>query len=215
MASRWRPAFTQRVSRYSVYIRIAIHLAALLPLMWLYIAAFTGRLGADPVAEVIHFAGKGTLNLLLITLLFTPVSLLLKLPILISFRRLVGLYAFAYACAHLFSYIAFDLQFAWANVLHEIVERPYLTLGAAGFLLLLVLAVTSNQWSMRSLGARWKSLHKAIYPAVVVGWVHFFWSVKSVQLEPLIYALMVVGLLALRLPIVSGYLRSLHRSRRH
>ncbi len=189
------------ISRHIVVLKIIVHVLALLPVAWLYWQAVVGGLGADPVAKIIHFTGKGVLNLLLLTLLVSPLVKLAKLSILMRFRRLLGLYAFFYACLHLLSFAVFDLQLQWEEVLTEIVKRPYLTLGAFAFVCLLALAITSTQSMMRRLGRNWKRLHQLVYVAIVVGWIHFFWSVKSVQLEPLIYALLIIGVLSFRFPM--------------
>jgi len=107
--------------------------------------------------------------------------------------------AFVYICVHLLVWIVFDLQFRWAEIGADIIKRPYITVGMLGFLLLVPLAVTSNNWSVRRLGAaRWQWIHKLTYPAALAGAVHYLWLVKSWPPEPILYFLAVVGLLLLR-----------------
>lgn len=191
-------AFSILVSRHVVAIKFLIHLCALLPLVWLFWRAIGGALGADPVAAIIHFTGKGVINLLLLTLMVSPLARWFSLSGLVRFRRLLGLYAFFYGCSHLLSYVVFDLQLQWHLVVSEIVERPYLTFGAFAFLVLLVLALTSPNFMLRRLGRNWKRLHRLVYLALLVGWIHFFWSVKSVQVEPLVYGVLVFTVLSFR-----------------
>ena len=120
---------------------------------------------------------------------------------LIKFRRPLGLLTFFYVVLHLGIWIGLDLQFRWAEAWADILKRPYITIGMVGFALLIPLAVTSNGASVRKMGAAaWRKLHKLTYLAVILGGVHYIWLVKGIQLEPLIYMAIILGLLALRLP---------------
>ncbi len=182
----------------SFLLKFAIHLAALLPIINLYINAFTDRLGADPVKAVIHFTGIGALNLLLLTLLVAPLAKMLKLGFLMNTRRLLGLYAFTYALLHLINFIVFDLQLDFNLLFSEIIKRPYITIGMLAFLLLTLLAVTSLPSLKRRLGSSWQKLHNFIYLILILVVVHFYWSVKSDVTEPMIYFIISFLLLSFR-----------------
>jgi methionine sulfoxide reductase heme-binding subunit len=131
--------------------------------------------------------------------------------VLARFRRLLGLYAFFYACLHLSTYVVLDLGGYWAQVLEDVVERPYITVGFLAWLGLLALALTSTQGMMRRLGRRWTQLHRAVYAVGVLGVLHYLWLVKADLREPLIYAAIVALLLLLRIPAVA---RRIDRRRR-
>lgn len=179
-------------------LKVVIHLGALFPLVWLYYQAFHDGLGADPVKAVIHFSGKGALNILLLTLCISPVAKIFRQGYLINVRRLVGLYAFFYACVHLANFILFDLQNDFSLLLSEIIKRPYITVGMLALILLLALAVTSPMNVRRKMGRNWQRLHNSIYLIVLLVCTHYIWSVKSDIIEPLIYFAISFVLLWLR-----------------
>ena len=145
-----------------------------------------------------HYTGKAALNTLLLTLCISPLAKLLKAGMLVRVRRLVGLYCFFWALLHLAGYIALDLNFNWSLVLDEIVSRPYLSVGAFSWLILLALAVTSTQGIQRRMGKHWQKLHNWVYLATLLAPIHYIWSVKSGLIEPIIYILVALGLLAFR-----------------
>lgn len=179
-------------------LKIVIHLGALLPLLNLYYLAFTDELGADPVERVIHFTGIGAFNLLLLTLLVSPVAQQFRQGYLMRVRRLLGLYAYCYAFFHVANFFAFDLQFAWRLFLSEIIERPYITIGMLAFVLLSILAITSLQKVKVNMGKNWQKLHNVSYLIILLVAVHFYWSVKSGLLAPLFYFLLTLLLLLFR-----------------
>lgn len=179
-------------------LKLIIHLVALLPLLTIYYLAFTDKLGADPVQEIIHFTGIGAFNLLLLSLLINPVAKYFKQSFFLKARRLVGLYAFTYALSHIFNFLAFDLQFAWSLFLNELVERPYIFIGMLAFVILFALAMTSLNTLRRKMGKSWQKLHNFTYIAAILVAVHFYWSVKSELSSPILYCLAVFILLALR-----------------
>jgi len=152
-------------------------------------------LGADPVAEVEHRLGLWALRMLLIALAITPLRQLSGQAVLVRFRRMLGLYAFAYATLHFAAYLALDLRGYWLQIFEEIAKRPYITIGFAAWLLLVPLAITSTQGWIRRLGRRWGQLHKLVYAIAVFAVLHFWWLVKSDIREPALYA----GILALLL----------------
>src|SRR5690606_19972535 len=155
-------------------------------------------LGADPVAAIEHELGLWALRLLLLTLAVTPLRQLSGQIVLMRFRRMLGLYAFAYASLHLSAYLALDLRGWWALVFEEIVKRPYITVGFAAWLLLVPLAVTSTRGWMRRLGRNWGRLHRVVYAVAALAVLHFWWIVKSDYREPLLYAAILAVLLGWR-----------------
>ncbi|MFC6636482.1 protein-methionine-sulfoxide reductase heme-binding subunit MsrQ [Sulfitobacter sediminilitoris] len=154
-------------------------------------------LGPDPVKPLEHEYGEIALQLLIIGLCVTPLRRFFGIN-LVKFRRTFGMLAFTYVTLHLLVWAFLDVQ-TLDRVIADIIKRPYITIGMAGFLLLLPLAITSNNWSVRKLGPKWRQLHKLTYAAVILGGVHYIWLVKGIQLEPLIYMAVILGLLALRL----------------
>ena len=181
---------------------------ALLPLFNLYFLAFTDELGADPVEVVIHFTGIGAFNLLLISLTVSPLAKIAKQGYLLQTRRLLGLYTFAYAVCHLLNFLAFEVQFSGVLFLNEVIERPYITIGMIGFLLLTALAVTSLNKLKRKMGKAWQKLHNLSYFVAILVAVHFYWSVKSELTSPVFYAVLTFILLLFRYKKLKGLILS-------
>ncbi len=171
----------------------------LLPFASLTFGIIQNDLGPNPVEAALHATGEWSLRLLLITLTMTPLRRMLGQPWPIQLRRMLGLFTFFYASLHFTIWLWVDQAFSWANIINDITERPYITVGFMAWLLLLVLAGTSNHYSIKRLGKSWKSLHRAVYVAAIFGVLHFIWLVKADWLEPLIYALILTILLAVRL----------------
>ncbi|WP_409422977.1 protein-methionine-sulfoxide reductase heme-binding subunit MsrQ [Pseudaeromonas sp. ZJS20] len=180
-------------------LKAALHLLCLAPLGWGWLHLLQGGFGADPVKEIIHFAGRTTLQLLILTLLISPLARWLHKPELIRVRRLLGLWCFAWACGHATSFLVLELAGDGWLLLSEIVRRFNLSLGALAWLILLALALTSNRWSQRQLGRRWQRLHWGVYAVAILGPWHYLLSVKSLSPEPWIYAGLLAGLLVWRL----------------
>jgi sulfoxide reductase heme-binding subunit YedZ len=181
-----------------IVLKLLIHLVGLLPLLTIYYLAFVDRLSADPVQEIIHFTGIGAFNLLLTSLIISPVARHFKQGYLLKTRRLIGLYAFTYAICHVFNFLAFDLQFAWSLFFNELVKRPYIFIGVLALIILVALALTSFNKLRRKMGKSWQTLHNFSYLAAILIAVHFYWSVKSELSSPLLYSFAVFILLALR-----------------
>lgn len=158
----------------------------------------SGGLGADPVAEIEHRLGLWALRLLLVTLAITPLRQVTGWSGALRFRRMLGLYAFAYATLHLSAYLVLDLRGYWTQIFEEIAKRPYITVGFLAWLLLVPLAVTSTQAAMRRLGRNWGKLHRLVYPIAVLAVLHFWWLVKSDIREPALYAGILAALLGWR-----------------
>lgn len=159
---------------------------------------FTENLGANPVEAITHTTGDWTLRFLLITLAITPFRKLFGLNKLILYRRMLGLYAFFYACLHFLTYFVLDLSFIFEDVVDDVLERPYITIGFTAFLMLIPLAATSTNAMMRKLGKNWVKLHKMVYIIATLGVIHYLWLVKADLLEPGIYAAVLFVLLGVR-----------------
>ncbi|HEI8867146.1 TPA: protein-methionine-sulfoxide reductase heme-binding subunit MsrQ [Serratia odorifera] len=180
-------------------LKVLIHLAALLPLLWLILAVNQGWLSADPAKDIQHFTGRMTFKLLLATLLIAPLARYSHQALLMRCRRLVGLWCFTWGSLHLISYSTLELGLSNLGLLgSELLSRPYLTLGIISWLVLLALAATSTQWAMRKLGSKWQKLHNFVYLAAILAPIHYLWSVKTLSPQPVIYALLAAVLLALR-----------------
>lgn len=188
-------------SRTLTVVKTLVHALALTPaaiLAWQIREEFLtggGGLGADPVAEIEHRLGLWALRFLMLTLAITPLRQLTGQPVLLRFRRMLGLYAFAYATLHFSAYLVLDLRGYWTQIFEEIVKRPYITVGFAAWLMLTPLALTSTQAAIRRLGRNWARLHRLVYVIAVLAVLHFWWLVKSDIREPALYA----GILALLL----------------
>lgn len=181
-------------------LKPAVFLACLLPLLLLFMALQADDLGPNPVETVLHTSGDWVLRFLLITLAMTPLRRLTGSSLWLRFRRIFGLYAFFYASLHFLTWLGLDRQFDWAGLLEDVVKRPYITVGFVAFLLLMPLALTSTRGMMRRLGRRWQKLHRLVYLIGVLGVLHYLWLVKADYLEPGIYGVLLIGLLAARLP---------------
>lgn len=186
--------------RWAIALRLLVHLGALIPLAVIVVYALTGRLTANPIQDITFRTGKTALILLLLSLLCTPLNTLFGLKQVIPLRRPLGLYAFFYACLHLFIFAVLDYGLDWGLIQQTIAEKRYVLVGFSAFLLLLPLALTSTKASMRRLGKRWKPLHKLVYVAAVLVIIHFVWLVKADIREPLMYGAILGALLLLRLP---------------
>ena len=182
------------------WTKVPVFLLCLVPLGILVWRALTANLGANPVEFIQHATGDWTLRFLVLTLCITPFRKLLKLPDLIRFRRMLGLFAFFYACLHFLTYLGPDQSFDVAAMWKDVAKRPFITVGFAAFVLLIPLALTSTAgWIRRLGGHRWQTLHRAIYISAICGVIHYYWLVKSAVLRPLIYGAIVAVLLLWRL----------------
>jgi sulfoxide reductase heme-binding subunit YedZ len=165
-----------------------VFIAALVPLALLVIGAFQGTLGANPIERITHRTGLWTLILLLTTLAITPLRRITGVQWFIQYRRMIGLFAFFYGVLHLMTYVWLDQFFDFHSMMKDIYKRPFITAGFTGFALMVPLALTSTQWSIRRLGKKWQTLHRLVYISALAGVVHFLWLVKKDIREPMIYA---------------------------
>lgn len=155
-------------------------------------------LAVNPVEFITHSTGTWTLSLLLITLAVTPLRRLSGWNPLIRLRRMLGLFAFFYACLHFLTYLWLDQFFDWRHIAHDIGKRPFVTVGFAAFVLLFPLALTSTDRMLKRLKKNWGRLHRLVYPIAVLGVVHYWWLVKKDVTQPLLYAAALTLLLGLR-----------------
>jgi len=184
----------------SRWTKVLVFLACLTPFVYLGLRAYHGELTANPVEFVQHFTGDWTLRFLLITLSVTPLRKLLKIPDLIRFRRMLGLFAFFYVCLHFLTYLWPDQNFNLAGMWKDVAKRPFITAGFLGFVLMIPLALTSTKgWIRRLGGKRWQALHRLVYISALCGVIHYYWLVKSDHRLPLFYGAILAVLLVYRL----------------
>ena len=204
-AARVRTATEQR---YRLLYKPLAFLACVVPFLGcvggiLAISGLAGvpgfNLGVDPVRFVLDTLGKTAINLLLITLLVSPLRQLTGNANLIRLRRMLGLFAFFYALMHFIVYIGPFQSFSWPAIVKDIAKRPFITFGFASLLMLTPLAITSTNKMMRRLGRRWQMLHRLTYPIAILTLLHFWKMLKSDYREPLIYACILTLLLGWRL----------------
>jgi sulfoxide reductase heme-binding subunit YedZ len=186
----------------SRWVKIPVFALCLVPALLLGWRALNGDLGANPIEFVTHCTGDWTIRFLCITLSITPLRKLLRLPELIRFRRMMGLFDFFYASLHFLTWFMLDKFFDWNEILKDVVKRPFITAGFTAFLLLIPLAVTSTKgWIRRLGGKQWQMLHRLIYVSACAGVVHYYWLVKSDIRLPIFYGAIVAVLLVYRLVV--------------
>ena len=181
-------------------LKVGVFAAGLVPLALLAWNAVTSNLGANPIAEITAQTGIWTLRFLLLTLAITPARRLTGWNRLIQWRRMLGLFVFFYGGLHFVTYIWLDQFFLLPDILADVMERPFITVGFASFVLLIPLAVTSTTKMIRRLGGKWwQRLHRLIYVIAVGGVIHYLWLVKADIRQPLIYGSLLGVLLTYRL----------------
>jgi sulfoxide reductase heme-binding subunit YedZ len=186
--------------RQVAVVKAALFAACLVPVVRLGWLAWRGGLGANPIEFITRSTGWWTLALLAVTLCVTPLRRLLGQPWLLRLRRMLGLFAFFYAALHFTTYVWLDQFFDVAEIVRDVIKRPFITVGFTAFVLLLPLAATSTNAMVRRLGARrWQRLHRAVYGIAALGVLHFCWLVKKDVTEPLLFGLAIGALLGLRL----------------
>ncbi|NSX53508.1 protein-methionine-sulfoxide reductase heme-binding subunit MsrQ [Parasulfitobacter algicola] len=174
-----------------------LYIVGVIPAVWLIYSGATGGLGAEPIKALEHRLGLIGLQLLIAGLAITPLRKWAGLN-LIKFRRAIGLLTFFYILLHLLVWLVLDVQIL-SQIWADIIKRPYITIGMIGFILMIPLAVTSNNYSIRKLGAKWRRLHQLTYVAAVLGAIHFVMLSKGFQLEPFAYLIAILTLLATRI----------------
>jgi sulfoxide reductase heme-binding subunit YedZ len=183
------------------YLKPIVFLACLVPVGRLAWKAYNSALGANPIQVITWSTGTWTLAFLLITLSVTPLRKLTRQYWLIQYRRMLGLFAFFYGSLHFLTYIWLDQFFDWHSVTKDVVKRPFITVGFTAFVLMIPLALTSTQWSIRQLGKKWQALHRLIYLTAILGVIHYIWLVKKDIRKPVIYACVLGALLSYRVVV--------------
>ena len=184
----------------SKYAKALVFLLGLVPLAAIVWPFWRGYIIPNPLEFIQHATGDWTLRFLLITLTISPLRKLIRLPELIRFRRMLGLFAFFYACLHFTTYLWFDKVFDVHEIWKDVYKRPFITVGFTAFVLLIPLALTSTAgWIRRLGGRRWRMLHRAIYISAICGVIHYYWLVKAAVIRPLTYAALLAVLLGWRI----------------
>ncbi len=181
------------------FLKSIVFLLALLPLLLLIRGFFTNDLTANPVEYLLRQTGYWGLVLLLLALAVTPARRLFRWKKIVSLRRMLGLFSFAYIGLHFLIYLFLDRELYWDEIIPDIVKRPYITIGFSAFLAMIPLAVTSTKGWMKRLGKGWQKLHRLTYVIAVAGVVHFWWQVKADIRQPALFAVILLILFALRL----------------
>src|SRR5579883_2379966 len=196
---------------YSRWTKVLLFLLCLVPLCVLGWRGYKQDLGANPIEFITHATGDWTIRFLLITLAITPLRKLTGAAPLVRFRRMLGLFAFFYGCLHFVTYLWLDKFFDVQDILKDIGKRPFITIGFASFVLMVPLALTSTAGWIRRLGPRrWQQLHRLIYFSALAGVIHYYWLVKSDVRLPVMYAGILLVLMAYR---ATAWFRSSHRDR--
>ena len=175
-----------------------IFVAALVPAALLVRAGINGTLGVNPAETLQLETGVWALRLLLVTLAITPLRRITGWNRIIQYRRMLGLFAFFYACVHFLTYLVLDRFFDIPGMVADVVKRPFITAGMVALLLMVPLAVTSTKGWIRRLGRRWQLLHRLIYVSATAGVVHYAWKVKVLAGPPVYYAVALAALLGFR-----------------
>lgn len=209
MKDTWLTRFDRKQRQR--WLKWLTHIAAWIPLAWLYVDFYTFNLGSDEIRAAILRTGKPALVLLVLSLAVTPLIMFTGWNSLQPLRKLLGLYAFMYVAIHLAIFAVIDYGLDLRVVWEEIVLRRYALAGFASFLILLPLALTSTRWSQRKLGKRWKPLHRLVYLAGILAVIHYLWLVKQDYGQPIFFAVVLTGLLILRLTPIKKAIASWRR----
>ena len=180
-------------------LKPTVFVACLIPFIVITLKIFLNKLGAEPVKEVTHHTGEWTLIFILISLAMTPLRNITNLLFWLKYRRMFGLFAFFYASLHLFTYVGLDYRFDLDPILDDVFNKKYIFIGFAAWLLMIPLAITSNQLMVKKLKQNWKKIHRLIYIIGIFGVLHFIWLSKTIFFEPMIYLILLIILLILRL----------------
>ena len=185
--------------RYQIF-KIGLSIVSLLPAIALTLGAINDELGANPIEVLTRDTGEWALRFLLITLAVSPLRLSVGWHFLAAVRRMLGLYSFFYAVIHMLLYLWLDQFFNLSDIIEDVIERPFITVGFISFLALIPLALTSNDGMIKRLGTqRWNKLHRLVYYIAIGGVVHFYMLVKKDITEPLVYIALLAVLLGIRL----------------
>ncbi len=174
-----------------------IYVSLLVPLLFLTYDLLSGRLGVDPMRAIEKSLGVTAIYILILTLCITPFSVLTGINF-IRFRRAFGLMSFFYIILHFSTWLLLDMQLRWVEIAESLTRKPFIVFGMMGFLLLIPLAATSNNYSMKRLGKYWQKLHKLIYAAIILGGIHYLMMEKTLQNDAIITFIIIIALISLR-----------------
>jgi sulfoxide reductase heme-binding subunit YedZ len=178
-----------------------VFILCLWPLGTIILDIYYNQLGAEPVKKIMNHFGEWTLIFICLTLTMSPLKRITNLSVWIKFRRMLGLFVFFYATIHLLTYVGLDYRFDWQPIFNDVLKKKYIFIGFSAWLLLIPLAVTSSQKMIKLLRHNWKNLHRIVYVVAIFGSLHYIWLSKTIFFKPLIYAIIIVVLLALRIKI--------------
>jgi len=178
-----------------------VFILCLWPLGTIILDIYYNQLGAEPVKKIMNHFGEWTLIFICLTLAMSPLKRITNLSVWIKFRRMLGLFVFFYATIHLLTYVGLDYRFDWQPIFNDVLKKKYIFIGFSAWLLLIPLAVTSSQKMIKLLRHNWKNLHRIVYVIAIFGSLHYIWLSKTIFFKPLIYAIIIVVLLALRIKI--------------
>lgn len=187
------------IKKHMPLIKAFVFLLSLVPLLRLFYLGIQDNLSANPIEFIERSTGFWALFILLVTLSLTPIRLITKVSWQIQLRRMLGLLMFFYACLHMIIYFWLDFGFDWLAITQDIAKHPRILVGFLAFMLLLPLALTSNNAMIKRLGGRWKRLHQLVYIIAILAVVHFWWLVKKDISEPLLYGCILFALLGIRM----------------
>jgi sulfoxide reductase heme-binding subunit YedZ len=201
-------------SRTTFWLKVTVHLATLLLLIALVWGYWRGQLGPDPIGEVIRRTGRYAIIFLILSLVPTAVRLVTGSVALLKIRRILGLYAFMYVALHFLGFAWLDYGFDLPFLLPALIDGRRTFAGLVALIVLIPLAVTSTSGWIRRLGKNWKRLHRLAYLASVLAVLHYAWSFKELRVAPIVAGLLLLILLAVRVPPVADFLGRLHRQRK-
>ena len=181
------------------YLKPGVFILSLFPFLIITYKIFFNKLGPEPVKEITHFTGEWTLIFICLTLSMSPLKKFTKLSLWINFRRMLGLFVFFYATLHLLTYVGLDYRFNLDPIFDDVLNKKYIFIGFAAWLLMIPLTITSNQWMVKILKQNWKKLHRLSYLIGIFAVLHFIWLSKTIFFEPLIYLIILIILLVFRL----------------
>jgi len=181
------------------WLKVLVFLLCLAPIVAIVLSVLSGEAGPNPIEYITHLTGEWGLRFLLLSLAISPLRWVTKSVVPIRFRRMIGLFAFFYVLLHFTTYLVLDQQLDLGAIFEDLFKRTYIIAGFVSLVILIPLALTSTKGMMRRLGKRWKALHQLTYIASIAAVLHYIWLVKGIQIEPLVYAAVLVFLLGARL----------------
>ena len=181
------------------YFKPSVLILGTIPFLFIIYKIFFNKLGPEPVKEITHFTGEWTLIFICLTLSMSPLKKLTNINYWVKVRRMFGLFGFFYASMHLLTYVGIDYRFSWQPIFKDVVEKKYIFVGFAAWVLLIPLTITSSQKMVLLLKQNWKKLHRLIYVIAILGSLHFIWLSKTIYFKPLIYFVLIIFLLILRI----------------